>query len=246
MFDLLRRKRLSFRFTALTIIAVAAGLFIFGWVLTRNLGLQTRARAEQEARSQLDNIFDNLELIDDLSSQQVRTAMMFLQLEARRTGDFHVKGLVSVNGEKVPNLVLGSSSLAGNSELVDWTTQMTGCSATIFVKSNNNFVRVSTNVLKPDGTRGVGTVLDPNGPAIAAIREGRPFYGISDILGSPYITGYEPIRDRSGRIIGIYYVGYSLGTLAGLGENIKETKILDHGFVALLDSGGKTLFESDG
>src|SRR5690348_5826958 len=104
MFELLRRKKLSFRFTALTIPALAAGLFLFGWVLTRNLGLQTRAQAEWEARSQLDNIFDNLELIDDLSSQQVRTAMTFLQLEARRTGDFQVKGSVSLNGKKVPNL----------------------------------------------------------------------------------------------------------------------------------------------
>ncbi|HET6929026.1 MAG TPA: EAL domain-containing protein [Candidatus Acidoferrum sp.] len=246
MFELLRRKKLSFRFTALTLIALVVGLFIFGWVLTRGLGLQTRAQAEWEARTQLDNIFDNLELIDELSSQQVRTAMTFLQLEARRTGDFQVRGSASLNGEKVPNLVLGSSSLVGNYELVDRTAQMTGCTATIFVKNDKDFVRVSTNILKPDGTRAIGTVLDPNGPAIAAIREGRPFYGVVDILGAPYITGYEPARDRAGRIIAIYYVGYPLKTLAGMGENIKESKILDHGFVALLDSSGKTLFESDG
>jgi methyl-accepting chemotaxis protein len=28
------------------------------------------------------------------------------------------------------------------------------------------------------------------------------------ILGTPYITGYEPIKDSSGAEIGIYYVGY--------------------------------------
>jgi hypothetical protein len=28
------------------------------------------------------------------------------------------------------------------------------------------------------------------------------------ILGKPYITGYEPIRDADSHIIGVYYVGY--------------------------------------
>jgi methyl-accepting chemotaxis protein len=28
------------------------------------------------------------------------------------------------------------------------------------------------------------------------------------ILGTPYITGYEPLRDGSGHVIGIYYVGF--------------------------------------
>jgi hypothetical protein len=32
--------------------------------------------------------------------------------------------------------------------------------------------------------------------------------GEADILGKPYVTGYEPIRDASNNVIGIYYVGY--------------------------------------
>jgi methyl-accepting chemotaxis protein len=28
------------------------------------------------------------------------------------------------------------------------------------------------------------------------------------ILGTPYMTGYEPIKDSSGAQIGVYYVGY--------------------------------------
>jgi hypothetical protein len=76
------------------------------------------------------------------------------------------------------------------------------------VKSGDDFVRVATNVMKDDGSRAVGTILDPKGKAIAAIRSGNPYYGEADILGKPYVTAYEPIRDKAGEIVGIYYVGY--------------------------------------
>jgi Cache 3/Cache 2 fusion domain len=68
---------------------------------------------------------------------------------------------------------------------------------------------VSTNVPKPDGSGcATGTVLDPAGKAMAAINVGKPYYGEVPILGVPYITGYEPIKDASGKVIGIWYVGY--------------------------------------
>jgi len=69
-------------------------------------------------------------------------------------------------------------------------------------------VRVATNVKKDDGSRAIGTILDPKGRAIVAIAKGEPFFGEVDILGKPYVTGYKPIRDGSGSLIGIYYVGY--------------------------------------
>lgn len=80
--------------------------------------------------------------------------------------------------------------------------------ATIFVKNGDEYIRVATNVKKDDGSRAIGTVLDPKGKAIEFIRKGEAFYGEVDILGKPYITGYKPIRDASQNVIGIYYVGY--------------------------------------
>ena len=80
--------------------------------------------------------------------------------------------------------------------------------ATIFVKHGDEYVRVTTNVKKDDGSRAIGTILDPKGKAIESIRNGESFYGEVDILGKPYITGYKPIRDSSQKVIGIYYVGY--------------------------------------
>src|SRR6266478_3076246 len=83
-----------------------------------------------------------------------------------------------------------------------------GCTATLFVKSGDDYVRVSTNVPGSVQGRALGTILDPKGKAIVNINKGEAFYGEVDILGKPYVTGYDPIKDASGKVIGIWYVGY--------------------------------------
>ena len=72
----------------------------------------------------------------------------------------------------------------------------------------NDYVRVSTNVPGSVLGRAQGTILDPKGKAIVNINKGEAFYGEVDILGKPYVTGYDPIKDASGKVIGIWYVGY--------------------------------------
>jgi len=38
----------------------------------------------------------------------------------------------------------------------------------------------------------------PDFPAFESINAGKTYYGEVPILGTPYITGYEPITDSSG------------------------------------------------
>ena len=40
------------------------------------------------------------------------------------------------------------------------------------------------------------------------VNKGEAFYGEVDILGKLYETGYDPIKDASDKVIGIWYVGY--------------------------------------
>ncbi len=197
-------------------------------------------------RSQADNILGNLQTIDMLSSAAVQASMKVLRNEARTAGPPRVEGSARMGGEEVPNLRLGKSSQVGDYALVDRVKGFAGGTATIFVKRGETFVRISTNVLKPDGSRAIGTVLDAKGRAYAAISQGKAFYGVVNILGKPYMTGYEPMRDRSGAVIGIWYVGYPLTALGDLDNRIHESKVLAHGFVALVQSDGTIIAKSEG
>jgi len=141
-------------------------------------------------------------------TEDVQTAMQLLKSKAATLGSPSVKGEEAVAGKNLPALHFGATKMNNNFVLVDEVQKEVGGTATIFVKSGDEFVRVATNVKKDDGSRAIGTILDPKGKAIAAIAKGESYFGEADILGKPYLTGYEPIRDASSNVIGIYYVGY--------------------------------------
>ena len=139
---------------------------------------------------------------------KVQAAMELLEAYAGELGPPRIEGTDAIAGKDVPAIYFGSTKMNNNFDLVDDVVKRAEGTATIFVKSGDEYVRVSTNVKMDDGTRAVGTILDPKGKAIESIRKDEPFYGEVDILGKPYITGYMPIRDSSKKVIGIYYVGY--------------------------------------
>jgi methyl-accepting chemotaxis protein len=144
----------------------------------------------------------------------------------------------------VNDLVLGKTPQGNRFELVDSVTATMDGTATLFSRTGDQFVRVSTNVKKDDGSRAIGTILDPNGPVIAQIRKDESFYGVVDILGNPYVTGYEPMYPAGGSsAIGIWYVGYKTD-LESLDRVISQSRVLDSGFIALFDSKSKLRFHS--
>ena len=141
-------------------------------------------------------------------TDKVQTSMASLKAMTAKLGAPKIEGTDSVAGKDVPALYFGNSKMDNFFDVVDEVVKENGGTATLFVKSGNDYVRVATNVKKDDGSRAIGTILDPKGAVIAKIKNGEAYYGDATILGKPYVTGYDPIRDASGNVIGIYYVGY--------------------------------------
>jgi len=145
---------------------------------------------------------------------RVAKSMAALKDKTAKLGAPKIEGTEAVGGKDCPALYFGSTKMNNNFAIVDEVAKEDGrgMTATLFVKAGDEYCRVATDVPKPDGSgRAIGTVLA--GPALEAIQAGKAYYGKAPILGTPYITGYEPIKDASGATIGIYYVGYSQSDL---------------------------------
>lgn len=107
----------------------------------------------------------------------------------------------------VPAIYFGARKINNNYDVVDEIKKSTGATATIFVKDGDEFTRVSTNVLTPEGKRGVGTQLAHN-KAYESVTKGQNFCGDVDVLGTAFAACYHLIKDGSGKVIGLTYVGH--------------------------------------
>ena len=153
-------------------------------------------------------LFPSAPLAQDL--QKVKAAMALLKSKAEKMGPAKIEGTDTVDDKAVPALFFGTTKMNNNFTLVDEVVKEVGGTATIFVKSGTDYVRVATNVKKDDGSRAIGTILDPKGKAIGPINMNEAFYGEAMILGKAYLTGYEPMHDAANNVVGVYYVGYMM------------------------------------
>ena len=103
-------------------------------------------------------------------------------------------------------LYKGDTLIDGNYELIDIIGQETGDSVTIF----HGDTRVATNVMK-DNQRQVGTQASAE-IVQAVLKEGKTFVGRANVVGTWNESAYEPIKDASGNIIGIWFVGVPAAT----------------------------------
>lgn len=100
-------------------------------------------------------------------------------------------------------LRLGAHILNFDDYSVDLISKTFGGVATIYAGD----VQVATNVRKADGARAVGSRMEA-GPAYeAALHRGERYTGVVTILGKKYLGAYDPIKDDSGHVLGVLFIG---------------------------------------
>lgn len=153
---------------------------------------------------------------------------------------------------QLSGMLIGGRLLVRNTDpavetyVVDEVTRLVGETATIFQRMNEqgDMLRVATTVKTTEGRRAIGTYIPaiqpdnaPN-PVVAAILSGKTYHGRAFVVNAWYLTAYEPIKDRSGKIVGMLYVGVKQKNVeARVRQAILQTKVGKTGYVYVL--GGK-------
>ncbi|WP_372627944.1 methyl-accepting chemotaxis protein [Arsukibacterium sp.] len=228
--------------TWLTGLVIFIAIILIALISGREADRLTQ-QLEQERQQLGREIIALLTLTDNLMLSQVQSSMRLFKQRIAQSGDISVGSPVVVAGRQVNDLLFDNEGQANKYQLVDSVTAIMGGTATLFSRDNDDFVRISTNVIS-NNSRAIGTLLAPDGLAIAAIRRNEPFYGVVDILGNPFVTGYEPLTDRNNKVVGISYVGYR-ADLQALNNMVMQSRLLSRGFVAIEDRSGKIRVSSD-
>jgi hypothetical protein len=111
-------------------------------------------------------------------------------------------------------LYFGDTAANGNFGLIDSIACRTGYIASIFVASptgqpplTSQFIRVVTNLAENNTASAIATILDPTGAAYRAVSRGKDFFGVVRLFGNNFDSGYTPIFDGRGNILGVLFVG---------------------------------------
>jgi len=114
-------------------------------------------------------------------------------LNYRFVGDWHLQNGI---------LFKGTQQMDGADDIVDSLSNVCDGKVTIF----NGDTRVATTVKDSEGKRAVGTkasetVIDN------VITQGKFFFGEANVMGEQHYAAYQPIKDVTGKTIGMLFVG---------------------------------------
>ena len=196
---------------------------LFIW---RDFGAVSRHDAHQYA-TQMRTLVQSF---DETAQEQAKRD--FVLFKSRFSGDFSVQEQPGADGKPEAVLNFQGMPLNGNFEGVDrFTKDSAGAIATIFARTGDDFIRVTTSLKKQDGERAYKTLLDRNHPAYSLMQEGKTYIGRASLFGKEYMTVYEPIREGN-RTIGILFIGTDMGAILGkLAQVMGSQKLFETGAV---------------
>jgi methyl-accepting chemotaxis protein len=120
---------------------------------------------------------------------------------------------------------------------VDEFTRLTGGTATVFVRYEDDFLRIATSLKNEQGKRAIGTLLGKQHPGYEKLMANETYDGYAHLFGRDYMARYMPIQDRQGKVMAILYVGFDFTEgLTSLKETLSGMKFGDTGFAFVLDT----------
>jgi methyl-accepting chemotaxis protein len=233
----LRRASAGAKFAVIACVLAALVVAGFTIAVTHSAGQEIDAQAL--ARMDDDNraIGTMIHLYDKAVTAEVERAMTLFSSFLPTDFALDETQKVDIGGLPTPMFKAGDKPMNLDFAIPDQFLTRSGAIATVFARSGDDFVRVTTSLKKQDGERAIGTLLDRKSAAYALIVGGKRFIGMASLFGKQYITEYKPVADASGRVIGALFVGVDItAEIATLQQNIRDLKVGENGYFFVIDA----------
>ena len=209
----------------------------------------TKSKVDGEVQQ----VIEKFEIIDDLLEGWLEKGLNELEESTLKFGEpnlntqnFSEKSKISQN-LPLPVLSFGSVQASLLTKTLNQAIEVWETSATIFVRDGDQMVRIATTIQDKEGASAVGTVLDPNGFVLPKLLAGKEFKGIARILGIPYYTRYAPIFNKEGDVVGAWYVGYQIASVAReIRNSINNADLRANTHLLIIDADDQIGYSSEG
>jgi methyl-accepting chemotaxis protein len=233
----IRRASVGAKFAILACALAATVVAGFTIAVTHLAGQQIDAQALERINDDDRAIDTMIRLYDKAVSAEVERYMTLFSSFLPPDFTLDETQKVDIGGVATPAFKAGDKPMNLDFSIPDQFLERSGAIATVFARTGDDFVRVTTSLKKQDGARAIGTLLDRKGPAYAPMLGGKRFIGMATLFGKQYITEYKPVTDSSGRVIGALFVGVDVTPeIATLQQNIRDLTIGQNGYFFVVDA----------
>ena len=250
---MLKQLKFSTKTYAGIVVIVLTTIVLMGAINYWRMSSALEQLGREYISSTLERVRDALSMQNDITQTKINSDLGLMDMLVRPIGSFHldesemiemtiVNQITKVSERvRIPTLKIGNMKINNNFELVDKVQQMVGGTATIFQVLPGKLLRVSTNVKKLDGSRAVGTYIPSSSPVYQTVMSGQTFRGKAYVVNAWYLTAYKPMRDPSGKIVAVIYVGRKIMT-PELRKVLEKVNVNGKGYLFVFNSKGEFLY----
>lgn len=196
-------------------------------------------RTERAVSDQAESLKETMEIAYKLSENSATQLADLFEKQFQGELIVDTNQTVGITPEvQAPTVVLNGGLVSGNFQVVDEFNRMTGGVATVFVRTGDDYLRISTSVRKQDGSRAIGTKLDRAHPSYAKVIQGETYVGEANLFGTRYMSKYLPVKSTNGHDM-ILFIGFDMTQLFGDVQNaVLNTRIGESGVPYVLYTTG--------
>ena len=219
--------------TIAVVLAVCMACFVFytSHILEREIKDGVVTTVKQDVALAMDTV----ELFD---RDNVNNAETLLSVFKEIAGKISTDHQMSKTGNyEALELVSQGGVLNNNYDVIDkFSRASKGGVSTVFAKSGDSFLRVSTSITQPDGSKAIGTLLDKSSQVFKSVINKDRYVGVISLFGRNYMSVYEPIVNGND-VIGILYVGYDFTDgLEELKKTFASMRLGEHGYFSIFNT----------
>ncbi len=200
-------KLTTMMFTAIATISLLIVL-IMAYFSLRSAKTGLFVLGEEAIQDMHKAMINSLIALSSSSEGKLKSDLKYLESEMKAGEEVYLDAASTrVGGFDIPVMMKGDRAIHEDTELVDQVTSRTGAKATIFQLVDDKLLRISTSVIKKDGSRAKGTYISSDSPVYQTVMRGETFLGRAFVVDQWYITAYSPLYDSNKKIIGATFVG---------------------------------------
>ena len=217
--------------TIAVVLAVCMACFVFytSHVLEREIKDGVVTTVEQ-------NVALAMDTVQLFNEDNYKNAVFSMHILKESLGNIRTNGqTIKTENDNAVELISEKMGILNNDhEVSDKIKKLTnGGVPTIFAKSGNDFVTVSTSLLLDDGSRALGAL---NKTIYPKMMNKETYIGAINIFGRNYMCVYEPVI-QDGEVVAVLFIGYDFTNgLEDLKKTFASMKLGEHGYFSIFNT----------